>query len=902
MAKKKASAQLQPQSWLPVQTDEAWTRLQVYPDAIRDPATQQAFESRARSLLVKSGLGNLRYLCTSTGVAFNADHDSKEALAANLLASPHRDGLLFLGTFLRPRKSVVVEFYDTALNPNDAAALQTEVAAHCTGAAETVKPFTKLVSLYRSNPSLLENIHYRYAWRKLPTFFSYSTTADVNEQSMDDLTSNVDSLVSALGRLRPGESYLEFGTSHYSQTATIFVLHRHFPPSVKADYRDTFRLQHDFSAVAFTVDYSTKTLAVKTGNRAVAETIRDWVSQTLHITLDDARSSLFSAYKPESVEAAFLGDYDESHGIDLIGISFRQSFGPNHSPISVEAARHSRSVREDLAWLKSTGVLRLRSLSDISRFRVRYESKEIDVELLSEKGGALRFRMNDSGLSDELTAKLRVAFEKVFLIPLDHSIDPSVLAMGPADIYQFLMGGIQEDQVQPYQSHSLAKLVQQSLLKPIEERIGRCTDQQCSAYGQPVTDEAITECSGCQGALRWQDSRRYEEDKKGIISYVRAKLQKATGWKMAASQFKLESHSFYRLSSPKHPEHTVCVFMNNRLNTAKIETFQRAMFPIIVVHPQGEHGLPVIDANGIAHIGLPHILAADDVREDWRKFRESCKVLIPRLLRMERERVLKTSRMSWDHIQAKLVGYNDRNFEVDVYNLLRSLFPFTVKWGGGNKPDGFCSLVYFPLNDLSKPEKWNWSYDAKFSDSTYPFGVGEFRQMFDYVRRLRASKPMMTQGNRYDAHVFITNAMEESAMQNAANFMRTQHRIGQDAPGFRLIFMRESFLVRLWERVRNEEIEFDKRGTYLPEFFVKAVEGGTTQGYRLIDATSADALADEVLEQDPVQDPVDTQKIKNDLKRQMESEIPKSPAKHPSDKNGTGKRGRRSTLATKAVD
>jgi hypothetical protein len=261
---------------------------------------------------------------------------------------------------------------------------------------------------------------------------------------------------------------------------------------------------------------------------------------------------------------------------------------------------------------------------------------------------------------------------------------------------------------------------------------------------------------------------------------------------------------------------------------------------------------------------------------------------------------LKTSRLSREHMMAKPVGYNDRNFEVDVYNLLRSLFPFTVKWGGGNKPDGFCSLVYFPDNDLSSPSKWNWSYDAKFSESTYPFGATEFRKMFDYVRRLHSPKRMMSLGNRYDAHVFITNAMEERAMQNAADFMRTQHKLGEDTPDFRLIFMRESFLIRLWERVRAAEVEFDKRGTYLPEFFVRAVEGGHDHGYRVIDEGTADSLANDVLEQDPVHEPIDAQKLKRDLKRQMESEVPKPTGKKGGAKAGKG--GSRSKAAAKNVD
>ena len=875
MGKKKASkpaatslAMAPPRGWLFQQNEDFWIRLQVYPDAIWHAETGEEYEHKAKVVVQKSGLANLRYLCNSAGISYRSEHDSAEQLASLLLSSDSRKEVIYLATFLRTRKTAVVEYFEEATTDHDRASLDSEIATLSARRPETLKPLTKLIWLYRSNSSLLEAIHFRHAWRRLPTVFSYSVPNGLPSGSLGLMSGSLETLVKELNRLKPGESYESFGCSTLAGTTTVFVVHRCFPPSVRSDYQQTFRLQHDFSIVAFAVDETNSSILVKVANRSVAEVIRDWVTITLGITLLNTGTSPFSNYCPESVESAFLGGYDESHGIDLIGITLRHSFGPNHSPITLAAADFSRSIREDLSWLKQSQVIRLRSLAEIQSFKLRYEGHEIDVLGVTEKGGSVRFRLNDAGLTEAVAASLRNTFQLAFMVPLDQSIDPTLLAMGPSDIYHYLLSGLTEDQVQPYQREWLAKLIERGLLVTVVGKTGRCTDMTCSSHSQAVSDESLTECPTCQGPISWQEFRRYEEDKKSQSRVVREFLQKATGWKLDPTPHSFESQKFLRLSSPKNPGRTVCIFLNDRLNSGKLETFHRAMFPLIVVHPLGQQSLPVIDPVGIAHIGLPYLIAANDTDEDWKKFRAGCKDVLSRLLRMEKERILRTSRHSYDLLQSKANGYNDRNYEADVFNLLRSLFSFTVKWGGGNKPDGFSSLVYFPDNDLRKPQKFNWSYDAKFSETTYAFEIGEFRQMYDYVRRLHAPKSLKSLGNSYDAHVIITNAMEEQAMKNAAAYMATQHRLGTETPEFSLVFMWDSFLTKLWELIRGNEAEFEKRSTYLAEFFVSIIRDGMHDGYCLLDGTVAIALAKDVLAENPVQEPVDAGKIKDDLKKQ----------------------------------
>ncbi len=151
---------------------------------------------------------------------------------------------------------------------------------------------------------------------------------------------------------------------------SIFVLHRHYPPAVRSDYSSGFRLQFDYSPIVFALDIHRKSLLVKVANRSISNLLSDWTGESLGREFHRAGGAIFCDYQPQSVEEAFLGGYDESHGIDLTAIEFRHSFAPNHSRLALSAIAYSRGIREDLAWLKNQGILRLRSLTDIASLKI----------------------------------------------------------------------------------------------------------------------------------------------------------------------------------------------------------------------------------------------------------------------------------------------------------------------------------------------------------------------------------------------------------------------------------------------------------------------------------------------------------------------------------------------------
>jgi hypothetical protein len=354
-------------------------------------------------------------------------------------------------------------------------------------------------------------------------------------------------------------------------------------------------------------------------------------------------------------------------------------------------------------------------------------------------------------------------------------------------------------------------------------------------------------------------------NEKEVPKAIKRLFQSVINWKFSTTTRQFEGFPFYRFRSAASRNKMVHVFLNDRVTAIKVDTFQRTMFPILVIHPTGNQRAPVIDSAGLAHVGLPCALTALESKEAKKQFRRSLFTVIRRLLQLEHERVLTSSRLSRDLLDDKPVDYDEWKFEADVYNVIRRLLPYSYKWGGKNKPDGFISFTDFENNDLKKPLKYNFSYDAKYSKTTYEFAIKEFRQMFDYILGLGNSNQLKLEGNQHDGHIIISNSIDESSMRGASDFLWSEHRLGSSRPGFLLVFMRDEFLVRTWDMVHDRREEVAKRWMLFPQALMRAIKTNEIDRYSLLDGEAATTMMDWLIRQPTIENPLNNELLLEDL-------------------------------------
>ncbi len=810
-------------------------------------------------------MSNLRYLCDRLKISYEESEDLPQPLAWRLMQSHHAKPLTYLAAYLRRRTLHVIEFFEKQFPDSLSQKILADINDKAGSGRNTVKPFTKLVCIYLTDPKYLELIHYNYAWRKTPTTAEFDLGGGLAPGAIDLLVQSIDSLLKSLGEINKGVTFSFFGRKSLHSGFDVFVAHRNYQAAVKPDHRNKFRLQHDYSQIVFGLSGDRSQLIVKVGNKAITEAISNWVRRTLEIELTLSGGRLFKDYDGDLVARCFLGEYDQQSLIDLVAIEFRHSSLPGGSPMSIRATEFNRSIREELQVLRERHVLRISSLAEIQSVTVRHEGIECMIECQIEKGGAVNFHLIDTNLDEDHAESVKAAFLEAFHVPVGQSINPTMMVMGTTEIYHHLLSGVDEDQVRPYQRPHLHRLVQLGLLQPVITNVGKCSDPNCIGKSQPVIDESVTDCRYCQSPLRREDHTKYKLNAKPIVRIARKILGESAGLTLSSDTHKFESHDVHRLASKSKPNEFIHVFVNERLSSEKIEVFKRAMFPIMVIHPTGQQKAPVIDSDGIAHIGFPYALTAREDAVTKKEFKKLTRGVVRRLRQMEQEQILRTSRVSRDSLCHKTDGYNDRMFESDIYNVMRRVFPHSIKLGGKNKPDGFSSLIFFETSDLRTPTKVNLSYDAKYSKGSYDFGIGEHRQMHEYIKSFDRSKVLQRDYNKYDGHMIIFTDITESAMQGASDYLSNLDRLAKTHPGFILVFMHESFLTHIWDLIHDNSAEIQKRWLSVSQIVFERIKTLNRGGYALLDQDTASSVIEAVLLEEPIEKPVNPEALVRDL-------------------------------------
>jgi hypothetical protein len=387
--------------------------------------------------------------------------------------------------------------------------------------------------------------------------------------------------------------------------------------------------------------------------------------------------------------------------------------------------------------------------------------------------------------------------------------------------------------------------------------------------GKPIEDERLEHCSVCNQPLRIQEINRIQHDEDKMRRFAGAVLKRTTGREFDPTPVTFEGNEFFPLRNPDRPEESVYLYFSRRVSTSKINVFERSTWPVLVIHTSGAYEHVHLDLAVIGHVGFAYVLAALREKKTRDRFADDCRAALDKLQRTKQERVLRTARQSRELLRTG-TDMTGGKYEAATFAVLRSMFPHTMKWGGAYRPDGFCSLVYSESNDLGDLQKWNWSYDSKYSQRSggYGFNAGEFRKAFDYISGLAKQKDLQVAGNRLNAHVIVSNALSEDRMKGAAQFLWCEHRLGKKLPGFKLVFMMEDFLVTLYDRVLADD-QFGKRWGYLSQRLAWHMTQEESDRYVLLAKAQADELADWVIQKPAIESTVDLAKLQEGLDETM---------------------------------
>lgn len=868
MAKKRSTPTTN--SFLRKQSDRFWENVQVFPQAFKSGAARD-YKAQALTQLKKCGANCLRLLIERAKLAQPEDA-TPDQLAAHLLAADKNSSIQFLAEFIRGRGRAINEEYESHFSAKLRKKHQSQLDQLSKGRPGVLRQFAKLLLLYEDDHEAIGRIFVRKLWRGKKSTFEFAARKSLSDSFLERLEESKDSLADSLADAYSGLDLRFFDTVRLGNWE-ILLLQREYSPTVRPDYRDVQKTLHGFGWIMFGLERRKNRIILKGGGRKAIPIVEKWFKHKLKTDLREAEPVLFTEYDAIAVEDAFLGKYADSSTVDLVAIAFHRTQGPQHSPMSVEPAYAGHDIRLDLQYGREKEVFRVRSLSDIDWVRVRFRGKEARVTFELEKRGAITLALDNADLTEDEVDELRSEFATTFGVPLDQRIDPQNLLLGSVDIYNFLLEVDRDDQVAMYQRRALRKLIENDILYTEPQDVLVCPKSPvgCKLGGQPVIDEDTSECPQCQTELEIRNIQYIRQKEAAIRKKCGDMLQEATGWSFSSKPVTFEKVPFYPLANPERPDQVIRVYFSKRVGKSILDRLDRSLQPVLVVHTGGDVDYAHLDAVGVVHVSLARALAAADEQEAKQRFEGDVERARKALIDRQEEKVLRRAHMSRQRIENPPSNYEGEDYETDVFNVIRSLFPYTEYWTGKNRPDGFCSLVHFDDASLRKPVKHNWSYDAKYTRSKkgYDLSVDEERKAWDYVAALMKQPELQVQGNELNGHAIISNKLDSKQMKKVAEFVRREHRLGNNQPSFKIIFILDSFWKALYDFVRAHEASFSKRSHLLAKRFAKLLLDENSDGYVVLDESAAKTLGKWVQRQREVENPPDARLLTDGLAATM---------------------------------
>ncbi|MFO0798292.1 MAG: hypothetical protein U0804_12515 [Gemmataceae bacterium] len=815
---------------------------------------------------MKLGPGNLRLIGERLGRPQHPHTDVRE-MAKDLVDALPAQTVPCLKEFQRNRIPEIEDIF-TAEFGGDVSGLEAELA-NLSRRSEALKVFTKLVLLFHRDRGALTKVFYLALWRSRPTAFDYAVEDRLPGKFESLLISQLPKLAKAVSAAISDRSVELLGHHRLDDGTLVIALNREYTPAIKRDFVKKFTLHYLCGVVVLGVNPAKRTIDVRCSNARVGEAVHDWFKSTFDLKLRLLRDDVCSDYDPVATVSAFLGEYERGTGVELLSIRFRRTSLPGQPSLALTAKPYSTSLREDVARLREAHLVHAESLTDIETVRVSYDTKEAEIGFETDRGGALCLRFNNAGWDEALEGRFKATFQRTFGVPLNKRIDPTKMAAGVIGVIQYLLSIQNEGDVQPFQAKTFQELAERGLLVRRVEPVRQCRNATCTKFEKRAGDQTRAECEQCGKPLSDAMIRRVVVDPKRVLEVVRDLFAAANSWSVGKEARQFEKAPFHPLRSPAGvtPRSEICVFVRDELSDGVRKKFVRSARPLLLVKTRTDGRHAYLDDKRMGVLSLPYLLAAETDPALAQSRPSLVCGLVDDLARTSLQRMVAAAEQSFDVLRHLPPGRKGYEYETDIFNLLKAVFPETIMLGaeGVDEPDGYCALPYYEKWSLRDGRAWCFTYDAKLSyaQKGYELDIDERRKMVSYINKFRASRLLRSINKMVRAHVIISNNMAEGEIKSAYDYLMGENGLKKSNKEVKLVLMRQEFVVRLYERRRSKEDEFARREALLAECVIRRLdtEGLNPEGYVVLTDHDADRLADKVLAEDPQYEVVDGERL-----------------------------------------
>ncbi|MGQ8852695.1 hypothetical protein [Bacillus sp. SRB_8] len=794
-----------------------WRFIGVSIDLINELSTSQV-EVRFKSMLNNVTINELAELATLLNVDLKDVNKKEQVECFNEVPIDSQKEIIILREFLNRKKKTVIRYYNSvSINSN----------------YETIFKHSQVCQLYQlfnNNHVHIIQIYTWHNWDSKGTGIQFSLNKKVSFDKAYKIPTEYakDFVDDMYAHSNQENKYKVFSFAKHEKEKLVVMLYRQINDASRPDFDEPFR-NKEVVSIMFQIDVTAGLLEIRSKFQKEKEGIKKYIEKTFDTSLTEIKPEVFNQYQPEEVISAVLeGTPPENKEVlDFVvnKVVFRSSPLINSPGLTFELK--NGDVLPSVKDAYTRECIDLESIKDIESisFKTSKVSRTIRSTVLED--GNIIFSLDDSGIEPEIKNDIQEKFLCKFGIPLNKLISNSKFTVGKADLTDYLMTISLKKALTDIEQKIFDRLIQDKIIFEGSEIIISCENPNCD-YTESISSE-LKECPSCGNPkLRKDGYSSVNISIKSVQGFVKELIKSfcsSTDWELSKDTEKTyykSKYKFINLDNRQTNESLQILIHQGAIHNRILEKINRSLTPTVIVFVGVlEKNIEKYNNNCIFPINFGRVYNMEKPEKFFEKIYESIEHRAKSYLSSV---AAKSLEILESLPKPELIGksYSPSDFEDDVFNILKDIFPNADKWGskmsGKEVPEGIFALTYTVTEGgEDKQHQYVFSYDCKLNKNTngYDLSKGEQRKAHDYVEMLNQIKHITKFSNKkqLSAHIFISNNFDTNNYDTMANHFYTKLPSGYDT---RPIFLPIEVLTYLHSEYRkNHQQLYNARNIFM---------------------------------------------------------------------------------------
>ncbi len=747
-----------------------WRRVEVSIDKILE-MTIPVMKFRFKNILNSTSLVELEELGYLLNVDLNGKNNKEEKIESLSSISPDViKEIIILREFLSRKKKTIKRYYNSVAVNYEKTYINSQIC--------------QLYQMMEESKTHINEIYTWHHWDSKGTGTQFLLNKNVNFEKCKKIpTEFKKDFIDFMHSNSNKENYYSvYSYATHERSKIVIMVYRQINDVIRPDFDEPFR-NKEVAPIMFQIDITGGILEIRSKFKKEKTGIQKYLEKTFATSLTEIEPELFTKYQPEEIKGAILEGISpngqEISDFIVNKIVFRSS--PLVNSPGLIFMLDNGDVLPSVRDAHTRECIDLESIKDIESltFKSSKVSRTIRSTVLDE--GNIMFSLDDSGIDSKIKKEIEEKFFLKFGIPLNKLISNSKFMAGKADLTDYLMTFSSKKVFTEIEQEIFKKLIQDKIVFEELEQSISCKNPECDYIDDTSID--LKECPSCGNTelkISEYDSLNISLDTvRTFVKNLISTFCNETDWELnkdTEKTYNKNKYKFINLDNKKTNESLQILIQQGAISNSVIEKINRTLTPTVIVFVGvQEKYLDKYNNNCIFPISFGRVYNMEEPKNFFGQIYASIE-------HRAKSYLSSVAGKSFDILQnlpePELIEekYSPSDFEDDVFNIIKDIFPNAEKWGkkmsGKEVPEGIFALTFTVQGAEEQKKQYVFSYDCKLNKTSkgYDLGKGEQRKAYDYVEMLNQIKYITKFSNvkQLSAHIFICNNFNSNNYETMA--------------------------------------------------------------------------------------------------------------------------------------